>query len=773
MRSNFILVLLSLVSYSAIAQIDQRVGEWESYLPYNSGRWVTQSEDKVYYNTDLSLFSINKDDVTDIMFRSKIDGLSETGINRIQYNEFTDQLIVVYDNSNIDILDDGDIINISDIKDNQVLTGDRSITDIHIFDETSVFFATAFGIVELNVEKLEFSTTIFTNFGINDLTSEGTVLYAATDDGIYFVDVAVANNIADFSQWTLLEQSVSLPLIYSCKHVEVFDGRLYADIDDVLYFQGSDDQFAILDFEGFDDFEIKYLAPGVDRLLVGYQKGNFGRIIFVENDNSWKSGLSGCINRTNYAVEDQQGRLWYGDDYDEIRWSDSDGGGCHKDLTNSPTAQQASDMETRDGHLYVASGGVAESFTPLFDRNGFYILDDQDRWTAYTKTNIPELEDANFLNNYQIELHPSDDRIYVASYERGLLEYNPADSTAIVYNKENSKIGPTIGDLNRQRISGLAFDDQEVLWINNFDAQTPLLALTPEGDWHAFNPAGANQLAKVVVDQLGYTWSVVISSGGGIVVHNSNGTVADPTDDQSRFINQANSALSTGTVNTIAVDLDGEIWVGTNQGPVIFDTGSQIFESDDLGATRLALEDNILANLLETEDIRAIAFDGANRKWFGSRNGLFVQSQDGTDQILRFNEDNSPLFDNLINALHFDNATGIMYIATDKGLQSYRTETLGAQKVHGRKVFAYPNPVRPDYGGDIYIKGLARDANVKITDLNGKMVFETTALGGQAVWDGKDYNGRKAATGVYYVFSTGAVSFDTPDAFVTKIMVVN
>jgi len=264
MRSNFILVLLSLVSYSAIAQIDQRVGEWESYLPYNSGRWVTQSEDKVYYNTDLSLFSINKDDVTDIMFRSKIDGLSETGINRIQYNEFTDQLIVVYDNSNIDILDDGDIINISDIKDNQVLTGDRSITDIHIFDETSVFFATAFGIVELNVEKLEFSTTIFTNFGINDLTSEETVLYAATDDGIYFVDVA-----------------------------------LYADIDDVLYFQGSDDQFAILDFEGFDDFEIKYLAPGVDRLLVGYQKGNFGRIIFVENDNSWKSGLSGCINRTN------------------------------------------------------------------------------------------------------------------------------------------------------------------------------------------------------------------------------------------------------------------------------------------------------------------------------------------------------------------------------------------------------------------------------------------------------------------------------------------
>jgi len=140
---------------------------------------------------------------------------------------------------------------------------------------------------------------------------------------------------------------------------------------------------------------------------------------------------------------------------------------------------------------------------------------------------------------------------------------------------------------------------------------------------------------------------------------------------------------------------------------------------------------------------------------------------------MQFNIDNSSLFDNVINDFEYDFDTGIMYISTNKGMQSYRTQTIGGERRHARQVYAYPNPVRPEYEGPIAIKGLARDANVKITDLNGKLVYETTALGGQAIWDGRDYTGRKASTGVYFVFSTGSVSFDTPDSFVTKIMIVN
>ncbi len=206
---------------------------------------------------------------------------------------------------------------------------------------------------------------------------------------------------------------------------------------------------------------------------------------------------------------------------------------------------------------------------------------------------------------------------------------------------------------------------------------------------------------------------------------------------------------------------------------VMFECGGAAFDSDVCrGVHRKVVVDDNVAFLLETEDVYAIETDGGNRKWFGSRNGIFVQSPDGEDQIIRYTTENSPLYDNTIIDLEFDPLTGIMWIANNKGLQSIKTETLGAEDKHASEVYAYPNPVRPDYVGPIAIKGLVNDASVKITDINGRLVYETTALGGQAIWDGNDYNGRRADTGVYLVFSSGGPAFGTPDSFVSKIFVV-
>ena len=772
MRYFLCLSMILFLGFQSQGQIDQKIGEWRSYLPYSEGRWVTQSADKVYYSTEQALFSINKAEVDDVMFKSKVEGLTDVGIRRIKYDEFNNQLIIVYDNSNIDIVSDGEVFNLSNIKDNQILTGDRSINDIHIPNGESVFFASAFGIVELNLEKLEFGSTIFTNVAVNDLTSKGSILYAATDNGVYFVDTNENTNIADFSSWSLIDSTDGILDVYEAYHVEVFNDRLFINIEHELWSEQAGGLFEPFPLDGFEDFDLRFLAPGVDRLIVGAMRTNFGRVLLIEKDDTFSSGLSGCTNRITYAVEDEQGRFWYSDEYEEIRWSDSANGGCHKDLLNTPLNETVSDIEFQDDKLYVASGGVKDNYSPQSNRDGFYILDNG-IWTTYNSKNIEELVDISFLNNFQIEPHPEDDRVFVGSYYEGLLEYNPEDGSVVLYNKDNSAISSTVGDSQRERISGLAFDDNGTLWINNYGSVNPLIAYTAEGIWHAFNPAGDNQLARLVVDKNGYTWSVLGTAAGGVVVHYDGGTIADPTDDQTRFINSSNSEIVTGNVNTVAVDLDGEVWVGTDQGPVIFDSGPSIFTNENRGSRRQVTQDSIPAILLETEDIRAIAFDGANRKWFGTRNGIFVQSPDAKTLELQFNVDNSPLFDNTINAFEYDDKNGIMFIATNKGMQSYRTETLGAKNTHAREVFAYPNPVRPDYRGDIAIKGLARDANVKITDLNGKLVYETTALGGQAIWDGNDYTGRRAATGVYYVFSTGTASFDTPDSFVTKIMIIN
>ena len=139
---------------------------------------------------------------------------------------------------------------------------------------------------------------------------------------------------------------------------------------------------------------------------------------------------------------------------------------------------------------------------------------------------------------------------------------------------------------------------------------------------------------------------------------------------------------------------------------------------------------------------------------------------------MKFDTKNSPLIDNKISDLGFNPATGEMFIITPVGIQSYKTQTSGWSRTHTDDVYAYPNPVRPDYLGPIAIKGLVRDANVKITDISGKLVYETKALGGQAIWDGKDYNGVSAASGVYLVFSASENISASADAYVTKILIV-
>jgi hypothetical protein len=173
--------------------------------------------------------------------------------------------------------------------------------------------------------------------------------------------------------------------------------------------------------------------------------------------------------------------------------------------------------------------------------------------------------------------------------------------------------------------------------------------------------------------------------------------------------------------------------------------------------------------LLETERVSTIAVDGANRKWVGTSNGVFVLSPDGTEQVAYYTVDNSPLLSNVIMDIAIDGESGEVFIGTDKGLVSIRGEATEGGEEHSG-VLVFPNPVRENYDGPIAIKGLANNANVKITDVNGMLFYETTALGGQAVWDGRNYNGERAKTGVYFVFSSNE---DGSSKNVAKLLIIN
>ena len=399
------------------------------------------------------------------------------------------------------------------------------------------------------------------------------------------------------------------------------------------------------------------------------------------------------------------------------------------------------------------------------------MLRDRVNWTTINQFNNPALAATGLENFFRILPHPTENKLYVGSYWGGLLEYDYENFT--VYNSSNSSLRFAVGDV-RERVSGLAFDDDNNLWITNYLAERPLSVLKADGTWRSFDLPCSNitNVSQIVVDHRGYKWIMLYSKSASLIVYDDNGTIDNDSDDPCIQLSSFNTAIPSNSLFSIAVDLEGDIWVGTAEGPVVFDGGADIFGGHE--GSRIKVEqDGVLNFLFGEETIYTIAVDGANRKWFGTSSGVFVQSPAGNEEVASYNTSNSPMLSNRIIDIAIDNNNGIVYIATNGGIMSLRTDAIEGDLIHSSDVYAWPNPVRPDHDGPIAIRGLARDAVVKITDIRGQILFETRSLGGQAIWDGKDLNGEPAETGVYLVFSTaGSDGFNKPDALVTKILVV-
>jgi ligand-binding sensor domain-containing protein len=285
----------------------------------------------------------------------------------------------------------------------------------------------------------------------------------------------------------------------------------------------------------------------------------------------------------------------------------------------------------------------------------------------------------------------------------------------------------------------------------------------------------SNRVMEIVIDKNNYKWiryNGTVGVNAGLAVYNDNRTTLEPNDDDYKTLNnnKGSGELPDIQVNCLAVDHDGEIWVGTAKGLCVFYSPGNIFSANPSDAKQVLIgEGDNLGYLLGDEAITAIFVDGGNRKWIGSRSGLWLVSPDGREIIHNFNVDNSPLLSNNIRQLGIVEETGELFISTDKGIISFRTDASTGEDKHG-DVKVFPNPVRPDYRGKITIQGLPEEAYVKITDIAGNLVYETRSNGGTASWDGNNFEGRRASSGVYLVFSANP---DASDTFVSKILFIS
>jgi hypothetical protein len=443
-------------------------------------------------------------------------------------------------------------------------------------------------------------------------------------------------------------------------------------------------------------------------------------------------------------------------------------------VPEGPSDNKIFSLFMNDKDLWITSGGRDESWNNLsFDPK--FQLNREGKWSAFDRKTFPTPND--FRDMVCATADSKDpDHFFAGSWGGGVLEF-VAGKFKKRYDNFNSTLQTQLPNTPNEpyvRIGGMAFDSKGTLWVTNSGVASVLSSFQSDGTWKSYELSGiANRsIGKVVVTEKDDKW-ILVPRGYGLYALNSTNSVSKMQKVVALFKNREGEyKTEMNDLYSMALDQNGELWVGTSAGVAVFSNPEKIWKDEVMYATRPSLKFPVgtFNPLLETEAITAIAIDGANRKWFGTKtSGVFLISADGETELEHFTSENSPLLNNQITDIAINQTTGEVFIGTVSGLISYMGEaTAGTDEFSD--VYVYPNPVRETYEGPIVVKGLVDETDVKITDISGNLVYKTTSLGGQAIWDGKNLNGNRCKTGIYLVFLTDALGEKTE---ITKLMFIH
>lgn len=754
------------------------VGEWTDYQSYASARNVVDAGDQIYCVTDGGLFSYNKAD-NSIQKISGINGLSDAGIQRLAYHQENKMLLIAYQNANIDLMVGNKIFNLSDIKRKQI-PADKTINNV-MFSGELAYLSCGFGIVVVNLERKEIKDTYFIgNEGgyanVMDLATDGTFLYAATGTGIYKAN-ASEPNLQNYNNWV---RQTNIPRANGkFSKIEFFKGKMIAN------YTTPDDQWAGDELYQLNGESWSRFLPEINYVSDLTQKGNYlvfssREEVFVYNDKFervdyiYKYTISGTEVKpiqTSCTILDDQNTFWIAD---RINGLIKLGTQTERIIPDGPDDNKVFSLTMNGQDLWIASGGRTANWSNTWAQPKFQ-LNREGKWSVFDRKILP------FLNDYRdivcIAVDPQDpDHVFAGSWGGGVLEFRAGEFVK-QHNNYNSTLETQLPNFPSEpyvRIGGMSFDSKGNLWVTNTGVAKVMSVLQANGNWRAIElPEISNKfIGKVIVTQNDDKW-IVVPRGNGLYVLKSGEDQMKEQKVVARFVNSDGEFFTEmNDVFSLAEDLNGDIWVGTSAGVAVFSNPQKIWEVSTVYAARpgVNLNDGKFHPLLEKEAITAIAIDGANRKWFGTKtSGVFLISEDGETEIEHFNTDNSPLPSNEISDIAINQKTGEVFIGTSTGLISYMGEATAGNDEFA-DVYVYPNPVRETYDGPIVVTGLVEDTDVRITDISGNLVHKTKSLGGQAIWDGRNLNGNRCKTGVYLVFMTDPLGEKTKT---TKLLFIH
>lgn len=724
---------------------------WNTYLPYaNVVDFDSEDNDQFYCISKASFFTYKHSE--GLLERySKANGMSDVEMAFVAADDYTGKVALIYLNGNIDLFKDGKFENIPDLKVSTV-PGDKTLYAAHARNG-KLYISSGIGLIIVDLDKKVVAQQIpfysnNTQALVKSVTTKGNNIYVATNIGL-FTTTLDNPQLFNYSTWV---QVSTLNFSFLSSN----DQNVFAGTANQVYQVGANNNLV----------SINNTSNPIQR-LDGSSDGNVWILTREQSFAPYAVKVSG--NGTvidsipsffaSRFMDEGDGNYWSSDSYSGLRRrSSANPSDSWANIAPAgPSSIGAYKVWAKNGELWLAHGSKDyTSWFPALNQDAFsrYQNSSWRNWKWDVLAQLPPDRQYSRTDAIAIQKDEASGNVYAGLLNGGVIKIDANDQ--LTSYQKNYLGENTAGDTGSYRVTDLKLDSENNLWITQSIVQNALRVKTYDDQWYNFNISGINHLSAIAIDDLGQKWMAAGEIGNGIAVFNDNNTISNPNDDYVRrlYTGENNGNLPHLKVHTIAKDKNGEMWVGTESGIAIFSCNADIRQGICNAILRPLVTKgfNFANHMFEGIPVKSIAVDGGNRKWVGTSVGVFLLSEDGEEIIEQFTAENSPLLSNTIINIDIDPVTGVVYFSTAKGLCSFGGTAIEAGTTISDPLFVFPNPVPSGYNGQISVRGMTEGSNVKISDINGQLVFQGTSNGAMFAWNGRDYNGRKVQSGVYLVF---------------------
>lgn len=762
MKNLFWIIVLLMFPFVSISQNLL----WEGYFSYNEVRDLSESENRLFAACETALFSKNRS-TSEIKTFNTVDGLTGETISTIYHSQQFNRTFVGHDNGLLIMINEAteEITLLVGIRDQAGGIPPNKKKINHIYEHNSkLYISTDFALVEFKLTDFTFGDTFYISpTGAQAEVLETTVLnqeiYAVTlNHGIRYAPLSNPN-LVNFEAWQTFDAGF-------WKGIVTFNDQLVAiNSNNIIYrFIGTSPSAVLNVGQSFLDLRSrgdKLIATTATRVVV--MNESFSQIAVIQS-TSIPDLTSNFTSATIIG--------------DSIYIGTFENGVIETSITNPSTFEVLLPQGPNRNNIFsitvTPSGTLWATYGDYSQFNNPYPLDEygisklaQEEWL-----NIPYEELLGAKSIVRITVSPTNENIvYASSYFSGLLKLED-DVATTLYNTTNSGLqslvlagNPNYVDI---RIEQTAFDKEGNLWASNGLIANMLKVLRANGQWQSYDVSdvlgGFTSNSRMSIDKNNTKWLCTLDEGLIAFNENFSNRLIKITEGQ----NDGN--LPSSAVQCAVIDNRNQLWIGTRRGLRVLPSVDRFLNEEELTTNSIIiLDDGLAQELLFGQFITDIAVDGANNKWIGTADaGVFQFSPNGQQTLQRFTSANSPLPSNVINDIEINGTTGEVFIATSKGMVSFKgTSTKPNNNL--QDVYVYPNPVRPGFDGTVKISGLTSKANVKVTDIEGNLVYEEISEGGTIEWDTTAFGKYKVASGVYMIFIS---TDDALDTTVKKVMIV-